>query len=309
MLPSEVILIISTYLERERDFSALIRTSQYLYNLLAHDLYRNNIRHKGSTGLVRAAKTGHVGAVKRFIRLGADIRADATFRYVFPSSPCTANALYVASGLGHTEIVTILLDAGANPNQGSSDDKDYQNPLHWAIKERKVTVAEVLLARGARFGPSADKATAHHALHSASNYGPLKMVQLLLGYGADAQLRCKSGQSPLFYAVSADTHRRSRGHKPTEAERADNVAIIKLLLEQEVDYSPEDEDWIRWAAHDHSDVRVRELFGFGERVVEPRNSNYVEQVTSDESSESSESSESREGSEGSENSESEWINR
>ena len=271
-LPNELIFAISTYLERESDLSALTQTSQHLHNLLTHDLYRSNIHRNGGAGLVRAAEIGHAGAVKRFLELGAETQADGKLqesRKLNPFSHCTGNALFIASAFGHTAIVTLLLSAGADPNHGSSAMSGmFYNPLYWAITKREVAVAEALLAHGVRFGHSTDEFTARHALHLASAYGPVEMVRLLLDYGADVEQLDIERHIPLYYAVNAEKYGPGEGHKRSEAEMADNMEIIKLLLEQEATYSSEDRYWMRQTAHHHWDARVRESFGFSERFME-----------------------------------------
>ena len=270
-LPNELILDIGAHLERASDLSALTQTSQYLHALLTHALYHTNIHRNGSAGLVRAAEIGHAGAMKRFLQLGADIRAEERLQKCHKIDACfrTGTALFLASAFGHTAIVTLLLDAGADPNLGPSDLYSfYYRPLAWAIKKRDVPVARALLAHRARFGQPTDPVTTCRALHNACISGPVQMVQLLLQYRGKADQQDTFREVPLFCAIEATKLGPAEGIKYSEAQMAENMAIMELLLEQDARYSLNDAYWVHRAAHGHWDARVRELFGFRERSME-----------------------------------------
>jgi serine/threonine-protein phosphatase 6 regulatory ankyrin repeat subunit B len=112
-----------------------------------------------NTKLVRATMRGDLAAVKRYLDEGADINAYYN----------NATGLMYASQNGHTEVVRLLLDRGANPNLGkleypstqlqpgqistssfsSGGLEDWATPLYWASKNGHADIVKLLLEKGA----------------------------------------------------------------------------------------------------------------------------------------------------------------
>lgn len=92
-----------------------------------------------SLSLIEAAGVGMVDRVRAFF----DQRN--TQRQAISSSELDS-ALQYAAGYGHADVVTFLLDHGANP---SMSDDGGQTPLHWATFGPHVEVTRALLRAGA----------------------------------------------------------------------------------------------------------------------------------------------------------------
>ena len=92
--------------------------------------------------------------------------------------------LHIASRLGNTDIVTLLVQHGAEVDTAT---KDQYTPLHIAAKEGQDEVAAVLLEQGA--SPTAQTKRGFTPLHLAAKYGNMKVAKLLIQKDApvDAQ--------------------------------------------------------------------------------------------------------------------------
>jgi ankyrin repeat protein len=128
---------------------------------------------------------------------GADPNASATKPSDF--GPFRASALYGTIARNQPLLTKLLLEVGADPNDGES--------LYHATEHRDARCLRLLLAGGAR--PAAT-----HALHHALDYADPEPARLLLEAGADPNEFGTLGYGPLHHAA-----RRGRG-----------VAAIDLLL-------------------------------------------------------------------------------
>lgn len=165
---------------------------------LVHGLIRmhgvdvNSSRRDGTTALHEAASGNHVDVVKLLLECGAymerhaqgtvtplwiasqenalasaqlllDAKADVSARHE------NASCLYIASQMGHVDMIAKLIDHGANPSDGS---------LHAALHEEHTQVAHYLVERGADVNMVfEDGAT---PLWIASAKGLASVVELLL---------------------------------------------------------------------------------------------------------------------------------
>ncbi len=152
--------------------------------------------------------------VRRAVRLLLDAGADAneTFDNEYGAMP----VLYGAAGVAHDlETTRLLLDRGANPNDGES--------LYHSMEAEDEACAELLLARGATVRETNALGYAI-ALHSVAKVrllleqGDLKpedpeiadsllhagnpeMVRMLIAYGADLNARDRHGRTPYMRAA------------------------------------------------------------------------------------------------------------
>ena len=138
-----------------------------------------------------AAMRQDVEAVRGLIARGAD--PDAAHGDGF-------TALHWAVQQGDVEIVTLLLDAGADVEARTR--LGSHTPLHVASRSAQAAAVRALLAAGA--DARAVTATGATALHFAAGAGSDGAVAALLDHGADADAREPVwGQTPLMFAAAA----------------------------------------------------------------------------------------------------------
>ena len=177
--------------------------------------------------------------------------------------------LYIASSRGYAEIVTTLINRGANPNaECEGQDKNGGSlkltPLLVASFTGRLEVARVLLEHGANVNhsdvvgrspvhnasrysyddlvrllldhganPNASDYKNETALHQASFDGGPALVRLLLDYGSDVNARSKWGWDPLHNSLD---HIFSEGWTPLHyAATKGPVEVVQLLLDYGAD--------------------------------------------------------------------------
>ena len=147
-----------------------------------------NIRcNDGATPLFRASWNSHSEIVEALLAA----RADPNIQ-----DHLGRTALYIASYEGLSKIAALLLKANANPNIPKHNGA---TPLYIACQECYLEIATMLLK--AKADPNiqtTDDGTT--ALHMAVAYGNIKLVQLLLKFGADASIVDFRGLSTLAIA-------------------------------------------------------------------------------------------------------------
>jgi ankyrin repeat protein len=105
--------------------------------------------------------------------------------------------MHAAAGKGHTEIVALLLEHGADANVR---DQNGQAPLHDAASNGHFQVVRLLLAKGADV--NAEMHDDLTPLHNAARSGNAQIVRLLLDRGADVNAKSADGKTPLNSAES-----------------------------------------------------------------------------------------------------------
>lgn len=120
----------------------------------------------GTTALIRAASSGHVGLVELLMSRGAD--------------PAKANwygtALHCAAEAGRCESIKFLLDNGMDINLR---DDIGRTPLHCASDKRHTSAIELLLGMGA--DPNIRDNAGGMLLHDAAQRGDERLMRRLLG--------------------------------------------------------------------------------------------------------------------------------
>lgn len=138
----------------------------------------------GNTALIKAAGSGHLPAVERILGLGADPR------HVNGSG---RDALITASAKGHEEVARMLLGRGADT---TLRDSESWGALSIAAYNGHAKVVS-LLAGGATAAELDD------ALLVASFSGDARVINTLLGQGANINARSPESKTPLMIASEA----------------------------------------------------------------------------------------------------------
>jgi len=227
----------------------------------------------GQNALMWAASQRQSAVVEELIRGGADIHAGSKNKHTPLMFAAQQNdvetarillragakpnhgsgdmsALIIASAMGHTKMVDLLLDNGADPNV--SDWRGY-NPLLLVVRDSNygidlaqkdsiVAIVNSLLKHGANPNlrlkqPKAQTITeisldGATPLVLAAEVNNVEVVKLLLDAGADPRIPTEQGTTALILAAGAGTDIQ-RARSP--AERATAIETAKLLVEHGVD--------------------------------------------------------------------------
>lgn len=147
---------------------------------------------KGWLDIFEAAAIGDAGRLE--LALGE--RPDNVKAF----SPDGFTPLHLAAFFGHRLAVNLLLLAGADPNAEAQNPMRVR-PLHSAVAGPDPMMAEALLMMGAEV--NAVQEGGFTALHAAAHRGHLPLTDLLLGAGADPDMKTNDGRSAADLARSA----------------------------------------------------------------------------------------------------------
>lgn len=166
----------------------------------------------GISPLMLAAMNGHVAAVKTLLEMGSDINAQIETN--------RNTALTLACFQGRHEVVQLLLEKKANVEHRA---KTGLTPLMEAASGGYVEVGRVLLDYGADVNAPPVPSSRDTALTIASDKGHVDFVELLLQRGAQADVKNKKGNSPLWLSANG-------GH----------LEVVELLYKAKADIDSQD---------------------------------------------------------------------
>jgi ankyrin repeat protein len=169
-------------------------TNENLVEVLVH--LGANIEHEGEYGITPLAAVAFAGsyeapAAVSVVNLLLDRGANINKRMGIHQ--CTA--LYVASELGHSEVVDVLLQRGAMVDDATNEGA---TSLFIASHEGHLGIVETLLEWGAVVDAAMHDGVT--PLNIASEKGHLKVVKALLAGGAAVDAAANDGSTPLFIA-------------------------------------------------------------------------------------------------------------
>jgi Ankyrin repeats (3 copies)/Ankyrin repeat len=122
--------------------------------------------------------------------------------------------LCTAAKYGHEPIVKVLLDHGANIHAA---DHTGWTAIGAASKAGYVGIVHLLLEKGANV--SVRNESDWTPLHTAALYNRAEVIKVLLNWGADVQVKDDQGRTPLLVAINAgheDIVRLLLAYQPTE---------------------------------------------------------------------------------------------
>ncbi len=168
----------------------------------------------GLSAVLTAIYYGNSAIADRLIENGAKLnlfeataagRFDTVLEYL-EDNPGQVNAwapdgfqpLGLACFFGHTAIVELLLDRGAEDNSPSRNPMKVQ-PLNSAVAGQHLEIARLLLEHGAN--ANARQGEDFAPLHGAAQNGQVEMIELLLAHGADPQAVTVNGKRPYDFAI------------------------------------------------------------------------------------------------------------
>ncbi|KAL4879592.1 hypothetical protein BJY04DRAFT_193206 [Aspergillus karnatakaensis] len=147
------------------------------------------VGNEGCTALMEVVATGDIEATKKLLAYGADGNACTSVNAMFPLS--------FAAIQGREEILSLLLDHGANPELRNWAG---HTPLHSACVENQLTSATLLLDRGADL-ESLAKSGRTPLMSSSSNAGS-DVIDLLIRRGANVDATDSQGMTALMLAAA-----------------------------------------------------------------------------------------------------------
>jgi hypothetical protein len=110
-------------------------------------------------------------------------------------NPAGETALMLAVLSGHRDLVSLLLQKGADVNARSALG---ETPLHWAAATPYTDIVEMLLNHGAKIEAQDDKG--NRPLHWAAMHSRKAVAELLITKRARVVVRNKGGRSPMDLA-------------------------------------------------------------------------------------------------------------
>ena len=162
--------------------------------------YRDRINGMRAGALSRkleaAIRAGSADEVKRILEAGADPNGISPRMKVSMVGLALRQSTPFLPPKFNQEILTLLLDKGANPNAPTNND---ELPLTAASGDAGALA--LLLAHGATIGAATPK-SGMTALHSAAKSGALDSIELLLSKRAQIDARSKEDFTPWLVAVA-----------------------------------------------------------------------------------------------------------
>jgi ankyrin repeat protein len=141
--------------------------------------------------IVEAAALGSLARVRELVAGNRDLAR------VY--SPDGFPVVGLAATFGHPEIVTFLIENGADVNAVATNGTGY-NALTGSVSQRRRDITKILLDRGAnadyRYGPG------WSPLHEAAMDGDAEVAAMLLDHGADPNAKNAEGKTPLGLAAA-----------------------------------------------------------------------------------------------------------
>jgi hypothetical protein len=175
-----------------------------------------------------AAMNGDVTEVRRMVAAGADVEEQR--------GEHEARPLHVAGANGQVEVLTVLVELGADKD---AKDADGGTPLHYAANNGHVEAITVLMG----VDKEAKGANGVRPLHMAAFEGKVEAVTALAQLGADIAARTDGGETPLELSIRHGHHQvaqvlrelesAARAQQAAASERAQQAAWQDIAEKRE----------------------------------------------------------------------------
>ena len=177
----------------------IVASSEGNRNITDHLLRRNadvTPQNRYGTALHCTAKAGKAACIPQLIAAGLSV--DFRDRH-------GRTSLHCATLSGHTETMKVLLELGADVNAQYNSKKSGIGftPLRCAVHRKNfVEVIKLLTEKGAQLKSSITPMVT--PVHDAAAFDLQAALELLLGYGLDANTKAANGSTPLHFAACQD---------------------------------------------------------------------------------------------------------
>lgn len=166
----------------------------------------NAVDNRGYASLALAAMYGKLGIARLLLDAGADV--DGTI--IDPDNGEQLSALHQAAMLQHNDVAELLIAHGADVNWLWDDEKEgWGTPLHIAALKNNVEMVSRLLDNGADPNLRSKFSSGTTPLHWALREGNVECAQALLDNGAEVDLATDWGVTPLMQTIN---HQGSSGN-------------------------------------------------------------------------------------------------
>lgn len=149
--------------------------------------------------------------------------------------PQNLTPLHLACQIGHSQMVDLLIERGADLNAVS--EVSNQNALHFAVQRGHLSVTRQLLIAGAHI--NAMDANGNSCLHQAVLNDNITVVTMLLDSHADIEIKNREQRTPLHLAVTKDSLRITKllVGRQADVSALDSNGCTPLLLAVQNGYS------------------------------------------------------------------------
>ena len=182
------------------------------------------VSHPDSGRLYEAANDGDADLVKQLIDEGLNVEAIHARRST-PLHKAAANGhtevvkilveagalndplatpLHSAAANGHAEVVKVLVWAGADPNDVFTYAGN-KTPLHLAAAIGSLEVCKFLIERGVELDRPDEGGQTALLLAIGTERSQIELIRLLIQAGADPNIPNRYGKTPLYWAVGGRT--------------------------------------------------------------------------------------------------------
>ena len=189
-------------------------------------------RIMGYTNLMKAADNGDFDLANKSIDRAT---IDKQTGYLSGGGARGSTALMIAAYKGHTDIVELLLNNGA---QIETQNNDGDTALMRAVINNSIDAALVLLVHGANI--EAEDKQGHTPLIVAAQNGLMDMANLLLGQRGQIKITKNDGSTVVIKAAQIEAQDKYGNTPLIVAAQNGNTEMATLLLEHGADKNTRD---------------------------------------------------------------------